>query len=102
MKQHTFQTIVCKLVASNKVKSIIVREMLLRLAVSGACRPCLQRRHAHLNKTEEVIEILRSIGIPESKPSRKGNYCHPGFYVTNDAPRGGKLGTEIIINFEVI
>ena len=101
MKKTTFQTAVCKLIAANKVKSVTVRELLLRLAVSGTCRPCLQRSRAYLDKTEEVIEILRNIGIPESKHSRKGNYVHPGYYVANDAPRGGKLGTEIIINFDL-
>jgi hypothetical protein len=60
----------------------------------------LARSRSYSDNTEDVLNALREIGLPECTPSKNGNYFRPGWYIQNDAPRGGKLGTVIHINWE--
>jgi hypothetical protein len=99
MKKTKFQTAVCKMIANNAVRGR-AREALLELAVNGQTRPVTQNSRSYSDCTEAVLEALQQIGMPECLPSHKGNYFRPGWYVINDAPRGGKLGQVIRINFD--
>jgi hypothetical protein len=99
MKQSEFLTIVCKAIANNEIKGN-ARMLLAELAVKGACRPVAAVSRGYSDSTDKVLEALQQCGMPECLPSKKGNYFATGWYVQNDAPRGGKLGTIIKINFE--
>lgn len=99
MKKSEFLTKVCKMIAANSVKGN-ARELLAELAVKGFCRPVRAVSKSYSDSTSAVLNALKEIGIPECLPSRKGNYYAEGWYIQNDAPRGGKCGTLILINFE--
>lgn len=98
MKHSEFLTKICKAIAENKIKGN-ARLLCVQLAASGCCRPVFARSRSYSDNTENVLNALREIGLPECLPSRRGNYSAPGWYIQNDAPRGGKLGTIIHINF---
>lgn len=100
MKQSEFLTKVCKAIASNEVKGN-ARMLLAELAVKGQCRPVSAISRGYSDSTAAVLKILEVLGVPECLPSKKGNYFATGWYVLNDAPRGGKLGTIIKINFDL-
>jgi hypothetical protein len=99
MKKSSFQTKVCKLIAENEVKGR-ARDLLLELAVNGFCRPVINNSRSYNDVTKTIISVIEKIGIPECTPSKKGNYFNQGYYIINDAPKGGKLGDILKINFE--
>lgn len=98
MKQTEFLTKVCKAIANNEIKGN-ARMLLAELAVKGSCRPVTAVSRGYSDSTSKVLKALQQLGMPECLPSRKGNYFDTGWYIENDAPRGGKLGTIIKINF---
>lgn len=100
MKKAVFQTAVCKIIANNKIKGN-ARSLLLELAVNGQVRPVEERKQSYSDSTETLIQALQEIGMPECKASRNGNYYNEGYFIVNDAPRGGKLGNILKINFEM-
>lgn len=99
MKQSEFLTKVCKAIANNEIKGN-ARMLLAELAVKGFCRPVTPNSRSYSDSTAAVLNALQTLGMPECLPSKKGNYFATGWYVQNDAPRGGKLGTIININFD--
>ena len=99
MKKQVFLTKVCKMIAANEVRGT-VRELIAELAVNGNCRPVKQVSRSYSDKTCDILKVLKEIGLPECKMSKKGNYFNVGWYLTNDAPRGGKIGNIIKINFK--
>lgn len=98
MKEKEFLTKVCKAIAANEIKGN-ARMLLAELAVKGYCRPVIAVSRGYSDSTDKVLEALQRLGMPECLPSKKGNYFATGWYVQNDAPRGGKLGTIIKVNF---
>lgn len=95
-----FQTKVCKLIAENKIRGN-ARALLLELAVNEEVKPVKQYSRSYNDSTIDLIYALKELGVPESKPSKHGNYYSVGYYMANDAPRGGKLGNIIKINFGI-
>lgn len=100
MKREEFLTKACKAIAANEVKGN-ARRLLAELAVNGFCRPVAAVSRGYSDSTDRVLEALQQLGMPECQPSRKGNYFNTGWYLQNDAPRGGKLGTIIKVNFDI-
>ena len=83
------------MIAENRVKGN-AREALLKLAANGRCRPVHKISRSYSDCTNAILSALHemNIGVALTKYGR-------GYYFTNDAPRGGKLGTILNINFEV-
>lgn len=98
MKQAEFLTKVCKAVAANEIKGN-ARMLLAELAVKGQCRPVVAVSRGYSDSTAAVLKALEALGMPECMPSKNGNCFATGWHVENDAPRGGKCGTIIKINF---
>lgn len=99
MKKAEFLTKVCKMVAANEIKGN-ARELLVELAINGECRPVKPLSRSYSDSTHAIIEALKALNIPECLPSKRGNYFAEGYYMVNDAPKGGKLGNIIKINFQ--
>ena len=108
MTQENFLTEVAKAIASNKIKGSC-RQKLLMIALSGRVHTCDAMKKKYNDKTDEVIRIIETLGIQQAhrdiktlgKELNELNFWDfgKGWYKINDAPRGGKLGTIIGINF---
>ena len=110
MKQEKFITEVAKAIASNKVKGSC-RKKLLQLALSGRVHTCDAMSKSYNDHTEKIIKIIEELGVKQARRHKSTfgkeiTELHwldfdKGWYQINDAPRGGKLGTIIGINFEI-
>ncbi len=100
MKQQEFLTKACKAIAANKISSGAVRRLIVEIAANGYCRPVWQISKNYSEHTGEVIRALESLGIQQQGTCINGVNVRRGYLLENDAPRGGKLGTIIKVNFE--
>ena len=100
MKRQEFLTKACKAIATNKVRSGAVRRLIMEIAVNGSCRPVWQLSRSYSEHTAEVINVLEMLGINKQGTCLNGVNIRKGYLIQNDAPRGGKLGTIIKVNFE--
>lgn len=100
MKQQEFLTKACKAIAANKIGSGAVRRLIMEIAVNGMCRPVWQITRKYSEHTGEVVAALEMLGIRQQGTCIDGVNIRKGYLFQNDAPRGGKLGTIIKVNFE--
>ena len=100
MKQQEFLTKACKAIAANKIHSGAVRRLIMTIAVNGCCRPVWQVSRNYSEHTNEVIMALENLGIKQQGACVDGVNIYKGYLIQNDAPKGGKLGTIIKVNFE--
>lgn len=100
MKQQEFLTKACKAIAANQIGSGAVRRLIIEIAANGQCRPVWQISRNYSEHTSEVIRALESLGIQQQGMCINGVNVRKGYLIENDAPRGGKLGTIIKVNFE--
>lgn len=98
MKREQFQKMIAGKIATTKVNAKIF-PMLINLLYRGECRPTESNRNGIDDRSAEIIAILEEIGCTECELSRRGNYKGFGYIIGNDAPRGGKAGNFIKINF---
>jgi hypothetical protein len=99
MKKVQFMNKACKAIAANKIQGA-TKMLILEIVVNGYCRPVWQLSRSYHDSTQSVKSALESLGIFEQGTSIEGLDVRKGYLVKNDAPRGGKLGTLIEVNFE--
>lgn len=100
MKQAAFITKLAKAIANNEVCSGPIRRLLMEVASTGKCRPCWMISRAYSDHTEQVIAYLEKLGIQKQGTCINGVNIRKGWLLKNDAPRGGKLGNIVCVNFE--
>lgn len=108
MTQEQFITAVAKAIASNVVKGSC-RRKLLEIALNGQAHTCDKMSKSYNDHTDAIIKIIEQIGIKAARRHIKtmGKELNEislwdfekGWYKINDAPRCGKTGTIIGINF---
>lgn len=101
MKQQEFLTKACKAIAANQIPGGVVRRLIMEIAVNGFCRPVWQISRNYSEHTGQVIAYLEDLGIRQQGTCVNGVNIRKGYLIQNDAPRGGKLGTIIKVNFEL-
>ena len=98
MKRAQFQKAIAGVIANTKTNAKIF-SMLIDLLYKSECRPTESNRNGIDDRTAEVLAVLNGIGCFECAISCRGNYKGFGYYTGNDAPKGGKGGNFIKINF---
>lgn len=101
MKQSAFITKLAKAIAANEIRPGAIRRLLMEVASTGTCRPCWEIRRAYSDHTNEVIVCLENLGIYKQGTHVNGVNIRKGWLLKNDAPRGGKCGNIIVINFDL-
>ena len=98
MKRQQFQKAIAAVIGTTKSNAKIF-PMLVELLYKGECRPTESSRNGIDDRTGEVVAILQALGLQECPLSCRGNRKGFGYYTGNDAPKGGKAGNFIKINF---
>ena len=100
MRQSAFITKLAKAIAANEIRPGVIRRLLMEVASTGTCRPCWEIKRAYSDHTSEVITCLERLGIQKQGTCINGVNIRRGWLLKNDAPRGGKCGNIIAVNFE--
>jgi hypothetical protein len=101
MKQSAFITKLAKAIAANEIPSGVIRRLLMEVASTGTCRPCWELKRSYSDHTQQVINYLESLGVQKQGTCINGVNIRRGWLLKNDAPRGGKCGNIIVINFDL-
>ena len=101
MKQAAFITKLAKAIAANEIRSGAIRRLLMEVASTGTCRPCWEIKRAYSDHTAEVLAYLEQLGIFKQGTCVNGVNVRRGWLLKNDAPRGGKCGNIVEINFDL-
>ena len=100
MKQAEFVTKVAKAIANNEIKSVRVRQLIMEIASTRECRPVRQLSRAYGDHTVQVIMTLEQLGIRQQGKCINGVNIRKGWRLRSDAPRGGRIGNIITVNFD--